>query len=67
MHGGISLPHPVELMWQLEEFGNELFILDPESGTVRQRKSGESYDAMVAAVKRSHPRYSEIFPNREKA
>ena len=59
--------HPVELMWLLEEFGYELFILDPESGSVRQRKSGESYDAMVAAVKRSHPRYSEIFPNREKA
>jgi len=59
--------HPVELMWQLEEFGYELFILDPESGGVRQRKSGESYDAMVAAAKRSHPRFSEIFTNGEKA
>ena len=59
--------HPVELMWQLGEFGYELFILDPESGNLRPRAPGESYDAMVAAVKRSHPRYSEIFPNAEKA
>jgi FkbM family methyltransferase len=59
--------HPVELMWLLEEFGYELFILDPESGDVRQRKTGESYDAMIVAVKRSHPRYSEIFPSGEKA
>jgi hypothetical protein len=54
--------HPVELMWQLEEFGYELFILDPESGAVRQRTAGESYDAMMVAVKKSHPRYSEIIP-----
>ena len=26
--------HPVELMWQLEELGYELFILDPKSGGV---------------------------------
>ncbi|MGB6884677.1 MAG: FkbM family methyltransferase, partial [Candidatus Acidiferrum sp.] len=52
--------HPVELMWQLEEFGYECFILEPESGHVRRRIPGESYDAMVVAAKRSHPCYSEI-------
>ena len=59
--------HPVELMWQLEEFGFELFVLDPESGGIRRRRTGESYDAMVVAAKRSHPCYSEIFQGGEKA
>jgi FkbM family methyltransferase len=59
--------HPVELMWQLEELGYELFILDPESGGVRRRKSSESYDAMAVAVKRSHPCYGEVFKRVEKA
>jgi FkbM family methyltransferase len=59
--------HPVELMWHLEEFGYELFILDPESGSVRRRTAGESYDAMMVAVKKSHPRYSEIIPSGDRA
>jgi len=59
--------HPVELMWELEELGYELFILDPESGEVRRRTPGESYDAMVVAAKRSHSLYSEIVPGREQA
>jgi FkbM family methyltransferase len=59
--------HPVELMWQLEEFGYELFVLDPESGAVRRRTPGESFDAMVVAVKKSHPRYSELVPGGDKA
>jgi hypothetical protein len=54
-------------MWQLEEFGFELFVLDPESGGIRRRRTGESYDAMVVAAKRSHPCYSEIFQGGEKA
>ncbi|MGB2622495.1 MAG: FkbM family methyltransferase [Candidatus Acidiferrum sp.] len=52
--------HPVELMWQLEEFGYDLFILDPQSGHVRRRVPGERYDAMVVAAKRLHRRYSEL-------
>jgi FkbM family methyltransferase len=59
--------HPVELMWHLEELGYELFILDEQSGAVRRRSPGESYDAMVVAVKKSHPRYSEISHGGEKA
>jgi len=59
--------HPVELMWQLEELGYELFILDPESGEVHRRTPGESYDAMVVALKKSHPRYGEIVQSGEKA
>lgn len=59
--------HPVELMWQLEELGYELFILEPESKAVRRRKTGESYDAMMVAVKKTHPRYTEIFLGVEKA
>ena len=59
--------HPVELMWQLEEFAYELFILDAKSGCVRRRTPGKCYDAMVVAVKKSHPRYSEIASAEEKA
>lgn len=59
--------HPVELMWQLEELGYELFILDPKSGGVRRRAPGESYDAMVVAVKKTHPLYSEIVPGGKQA
>jgi FkbM family methyltransferase len=59
--------HPVELMWHLEALGYELFILDPESGAVRQRIPGESYDAMMVAVKKSHPRYHEVIPRGDRA
>jgi FkbM family methyltransferase len=52
--------HPVELMWLLERYGYELFILDPESGRVRRRKPGESYEAMGVAVKAAHPRYNDV-------
>lgn len=52
--------HPVELMWQLQSYGYELFVLDTPSGRVRRRSPGESYDAMVVAVKPSHPAFQEI-------
>jgi FkbM family methyltransferase len=52
--------HPVELMWLLEELGFELFVLDSESGAVRKRKPGESYDAMMVAVKRTHALYGQV-------
>lgn len=58
--------HPVEIMWQLEEFGYELFVLDSESGCVRRRTPGECYDAMVIAAKRTHSRYGEIILPEEK-
>ena len=59
--------NPVELMWQLEGFGYELFVLDAESACVRRRTPGESYDAMVVAAKKSHPCYRELFPDGERA
>lgn len=52
--------HPVELMWQLQSYGYELFVLDTPSGRVRRRSPGEGYDAMVVAVKPSHPAFQEI-------
>lgn len=55
--------HPVELMWQLEQFGYELFVLNPESGDVRRRTPGACYDAMVVAAKKTHLRFLEIAPD----
>jgi FkbM family methyltransferase len=52
--------HPVEIMWLLETFGYEIFVLDAASGRVRQRKPGESYDQMVVAVKPTHRRYAAV-------
>ncbi|HKV25369.1 MAG TPA: FkbM family methyltransferase [Candidatus Acidoferrum sp.] len=59
--------HPVELMWQLEEFGYEFFILHPDLGCLRRRMPGQCYDAMVAAVKRTHPAYTELARGESKA
>ncbi len=56
--------HPVEIMWLLESFGYEIFVLDSVSGQARQRTPGESYDAMVVAVKPSHSRYAEVAAGR---
>jgi FkbM family methyltransferase len=55
--------HPVELMWLLASFGYELFVLDAETGRVRKRRPGESYDAMMVAVKPAHASFSEIARN----
>lgn len=52
--------HPVELMWLFANLGFELFVLDSESGRVRRRSPGESYDAMVVAIKPAHPAFREI-------
>jgi FkbM family methyltransferase len=52
--------HPVEIMWLLEGFGYEIFVLDTASGRVRLRNSGESYDQMVVAVKPTHRRYAAV-------
>lgn len=52
--------HPVELMWLLESFGYELFVLDSVAGRVRRRSPGESYDAMVVAVKPEHPSFHDV-------
>jgi FkbM family methyltransferase len=52
--------HPVEIMWLLEAFGYEIFVLDTVSGRVRPRRPGESYDQMVVAVKPTHRRYAAI-------
>ena len=52
--------HPVEIMWFLEECGYQLFVLDGASGRVRPRKPGESYDAMMVAVKPTHSCYADV-------
>lgn len=52
--------HPVEIMWLLEGFGYEIFVLDSGSGRVRRREPREGYDHMVIAVKPSHSRYAEV-------
>ncbi|MHB8499882.1 MAG: FkbM family methyltransferase [Candidatus Acidiferrales bacterium] len=52
--------HPVEIMWLLEEYGYELFVLDPESRLVRRRTPGETYDAKIVAVKPAHPHYADV-------
>jgi FkbM family methyltransferase len=52
--------HPVELMWLLASFGYELFVLDADTGRVRRRRPGESYDAMMVAAKPAHASFSEI-------
>jgi FkbM family methyltransferase len=52
--------HPVEIMWLLEAFGYEIFVLDSAAGGARQRNPGESYDQMVVAVKPSHRRYAAV-------
>ena len=59
--------HPVELLWLLADCGYELFVLDSASGRVRQRRSGESFDAMVVAVKPTHPGYRELLLGKGKA
>lgn len=59
--------HPVELMWFLENFGYEILVLDPRSGRVRRRSPGEGYDAMIVAVKPSHPCFREIAPGKAAA
>ncbi|MGB2642831.1 MAG: FkbM family methyltransferase [Candidatus Acidiferrum sp.] len=58
--------HPVEIMWQLEECGYDLFVLDQKTGGVRRRTPGECYDAMVVAAKKTHSRYGEILSSKEK-
>jgi FkbM family methyltransferase len=55
--------HPVEIMWLLESHGYELFVLDPLAGKVRRRTAGESFDAMVVAVKPTHAGYADVFPD----
>jgi FkbM family methyltransferase len=52
--------HPVEIMWLLEGFGYEIFVLDSASGRVRQREPGESYDHMVVAVKTTNRQYAAV-------
>lgn len=52
--------HPVEIMWQLEQFGFELFTIDQHTGQVRPRVSGDAYDAIMVAVKPAHAAYQQL-------
>ncbi len=50
--------HPVEIMWSLKDCGYELFALDSETGQITPRQLGHGYDAMIVAVKPTHPSFS---------
>jgi FkbM family methyltransferase len=52
--------HPVEQMWLLEKYGYCLFVIDPQTGRISRPDHGRAYDAMVIAVKSTHPAYITV-------
>jgi FkbM family methyltransferase len=52
--------HPVEQMWLLEKHGYCLFVIDSGSGQVSRPTARRAYNAMVIAVKPTHPRYEAV-------
>jgi FkbM family methyltransferase len=52
--------HPVETMWLLEKHGYSFFVIDSKSGKVSIPAKSRAYDAMVIAVKPSHPSYGAV-------
>jgi FkbM family methyltransferase len=52
--------HPVETMWLLEWHGYSFFVIDSRSGRISVPPSGRAYDAMVIAVKPTHPAYADV-------
>jgi FkbM family methyltransferase len=52
--------HPVETMWLLERHGYSFFVIDSRTGQISIPPSGRAYDAMVIAVKPTHPAYATI-------
>jgi FkbM family methyltransferase len=49
--------HPVETMWLLERHGYSFFVIDSRTGQISIPPSGRAYDAMVIAIKPTHPAY----------
>jgi FkbM family methyltransferase len=52
--------HPVETMWLLERHGYSFFVIDSRTGQISIPPSGRAYDAMVIAVKPTHPAYAAV-------
>jgi FkbM family methyltransferase len=52
--------HPVESMWLLQQYGYSFFVIDSNNGKISIPPNSRAYDAMVIAVKPSHPSYTAI-------
>jgi len=52
--------HPVEAMWLLERYGYSFFVIDSRTGQISVPHAKRAYDAMVIAVKSTHPLYPAI-------
>jgi FkbM family methyltransferase len=52
--------HPVETMWLLQEFGYSFFVIDPSTGKILRPPADRAYNAVVIAVKPTHPLYSTV-------
>jgi FkbM family methyltransferase len=52
--------HPVETMWMLQGLGYSFFVIDSKTGRISIPAADRAYDAMVIAVKSSHPLYPAV-------
>jgi len=52
--------HPVETMWMLQGLGYSFFVIDSKTGQISIPAADRAYDAMVIAVKTSHPLYPAV-------
>jgi FkbM family methyltransferase len=52
--------HPVESMWLLQKHGYTMFVIDSRTGTITKPANSRAYNAMVIAVKPTHPAFSMI-------
>jgi FkbM family methyltransferase len=52
--------HPVETMWLLERHGYSFFVIDSRTGQISVPHAKRAYDAMVIAVKSTHPLYPAV-------
>jgi FkbM family methyltransferase len=52
--------HPVESMWLLQKHGYTMFVIDSRVGKISVPANSRAYNAMVIAVKPSHPAFSTV-------
>jgi FkbM family methyltransferase len=52
--------HPVESMWLLQKHGYTMFVIDSRNGKISVPANSRAYNAMVIAVKPSHPAFSAV-------
>ncbi len=52
--------HPVETMWLLERHGYSCFVINSNTGQISIPPAKRAYDAMVIAVKSTHPLYPTV-------